>query len=166
MLAVAFPPVRKTLRGAAVMATRGVLTATDAVKNSTAMMREELNEMMVEARGPVAGATAEVFGDGRRIIRGIRRRGRRMAVTAAAGALAMREGLHGIVAEARENREDARQQSLAAAESVDLDCHCEPSDAAEAQPHEVARLDETETESESAAPRKRTTSRQRTRSDL
>lgn len=128
MLAVAFPPVRKTLRGAAVMATRGVLTAADTVKDSVAMMRGEVQDMVAEARGPLAGAAAATPTDGRRLIRGVRRRGRRMAVTAAAGALAMREGLQDIIAEARNSREASRQEEspTEATERVNPESRREP----------------------------------------
>lgn len=161
MLAVAFPPVRKTLRGAAVMATRGVLKAADAVKDSTAMIREGLKDMVAEARGPLAGGAAEPTRDGRRIIRGIRRHGRRLAITAAAGALAVHEGLHAIVAEARDSRESTRQLTAADAASVVLDGRCEPAGAdGKSGPD---GLEASEIDIGSEVPAKRTATRRRSR---
>jgi hypothetical protein len=93
---LAFPAVRHGLRSAAVVTTRGVLAVTDTLQSTAAMMREGMEDIVAEAR-----AASE---EQRTLMGTARTHGRRMAINAAAGALAVREGLRNIVEEAKETR--------------------------------------------------------------
>jgi hypothetical protein len=96
---LAFPSVRHGLRSVAVIATRGVLSAADAMQSSVAAMRENMEDIVAEAR-----AAADEDGT---LMAAARTHGRRMAVGTAAGMMAVGEGLRGIVEEARSSRQEA-----------------------------------------------------------
>jgi ubiquinone biosynthesis protein COQ9 len=49
-LAISLPPVRKGLRMAAVLATRSILTMTDTIRHTGAIIREEMENIVAEAR--------------------------------------------------------------------------------------------------------------------
>jgi hypothetical protein len=100
VLAMASPPVRKGVRSAAVMATRGLLTAAGAVQTTIAAFRENMKDVVAEAQTP-ADFSSGTAPDSCTLAKAAKSHGRRLAVTAAAGALAVRDGLHGIVEEAK-----------------------------------------------------------------
>jgi phosphopantothenate synthetase len=50
VLALSIPPVRRALRSAAVSITAGMLTLTERVQNMMATGREELEDLVVEAK--------------------------------------------------------------------------------------------------------------------
>lgn len=99
---LAFPAVRHGLRSAAVMTTRGVLAVTDTLQSTAASVREGMEDIVAEAR-----AASE---EERTFMTTARAHGRRMAINAAAGAMAVREGLRDIVEAAREARSEASQE--------------------------------------------------------
>jgi hypothetical protein len=99
--ALAFPSVRHGLRGAAVLATRGVLAVADTARGTAAAMREGMEDLVAEARAAQAADEECTFMDA------ARNHGRRMAVVTAAGMAAIGEGLRGIVEEAKGNRQAA-----------------------------------------------------------
>lgn len=49
-LALSLPPVRRGIRSAAVMTTRGILMAASAVQHTGSAIREEIKDIMAEAR--------------------------------------------------------------------------------------------------------------------
>lgn len=104
--ALAFPAVRHGLRSAAVIATRGVLAAAGTVQSTAASVREGMEDIIAEAR-----AASE---DRHPFMTSASARGRRLAINAAAGALAVHEGLRNIVEEAREERLTAPQEETPA----------------------------------------------------
>jgi hypothetical protein len=104
VLAMASPPVRRGVRSAAVMATRGVLMAAGAVQTTVAAVREDLEDVVAEAQTPADPASDAAESDCT-MVKAARNHGRRLAVTAAAGALAVRDGLQGIVEEARSGQQ-------------------------------------------------------------
>ena len=104
VLAMASPPVRKGLRSAAVMTTRGVLTAAGAVQTTYANFRENMEDVVADAQSPV-NDSSDGAEDNCTISMAAKNHGRRFAVTAAAGVLAFRNEVQGIVEEARSGRE-------------------------------------------------------------
>lgn len=102
---LAFPAVRYGLRSAAVMTTRGMLAITDSLQSATASMREGMEDIVAEAR--TASEEQRTF------MSTARTHGRRMAINAAAGAIAVREGLRNIVEEARDARATTAEESPA-----------------------------------------------------
>lgn len=109
VLAMASPPVRRGLRSAAVVATRGLLMAAGTLQGAMASMRGNMEEIAVEAKAPVEAAADEPIRERGRMVRSVRNRGRRMAVSAAAGAVAVRDELRSIVDEARQRQENTAE---------------------------------------------------------
>lgn len=133
VLAVASPPVRRGLRSAAVMATRGVLMAAGTVQGAMASMRGNMREVMDEARQPMESDFDEPVRERSGMLRSARKRGRRLAVGAAAGAVAVRDELRSIVEEARQRKHDmAEDYDVIAAEEAEMSAHDTESDGLEA----------------------------------
>lgn len=106
---LAFPPVRRGLRSAAVLATKGALMVSDKVKDAAAKMRENAESIMQEARekedcnDPCPAVKA--------VGTSVKNKSRKMAVSTTAGLLALkeqaksaREEWNSIVNEAKELR--------------------------------------------------------------
>jgi hypothetical protein len=120
---LAFPAVRHGLRSAAVMTTRSVLAVADTLQSTAASIREGMEDIVAEAR-----AASE---EQRDFMASARDHGRRMAINAAAGAMAVREGLRDIVEAAKEARATASEESPATMLTVtypEMDASEEPGD--------------------------------------
>ena len=114
VIALTFPPVRRTIRSAAVLATKGVLIASDELRHATNRIRENAESIVQEARetGEIQCPSEAI----RSMRTSAKATGRKMAVAATAGLLAMKErakssqeNLRSIVDEAknlRSSRED------------------------------------------------------------
>ncbi|MDR3565647.1 MAG: hypothetical protein P4N59_29995 [Negativicutes bacterium] len=120
VVAVASPPVRRGLRSAAVMATRGVLTAAGAVQATAASWREGMEDIAAEAKHPVE-QPSDTSGNNCTMLKAAKNHGRQLAVTAAAGALAVRNELQSIVEEAKSSPDISMEDDVppAAEESVE-----------------------------------------------
>ncbi len=110
VLALSFPPVRRGLRSVAVLATRGILSVTDQMKNHHEKLKARMDDIVTEARQPgecPVEAATEKIDTLRRTVKG---HGRRLAVATAAGVLSvadkakpLRDDLRSIVDEAKNN---------------------------------------------------------------
>ncbi|VBB05088.1 Hypothetical protein LUCI_0294 [Lucifera butyrica] len=118
VLALTFPPVRRGLRAAAVVATKGVLAVSDRVTNLSTGIRQGASGIIDEARetGPIDGVKS--------IRASAKTKGRRIAVATTAGALTLkkkatsiREGFKGIVNEAKEMHAARQAESLPSGEA-------------------------------------------------
>ncbi|MBP2662086.1 MAG: hypothetical protein H6Q71_34 [Firmicutes bacterium] len=114
-LALTTPPFRRKLRGVAVMATRGVLVATETVQNTALTLREGLEDIVAEAKAS-SDPLAEDEKNKCTLTTAVKNHGRRLAVTAAAGALAVRDEFNNIVEEAKKesptNEENTEMNAL------------------------------------------------------
>lgn len=109
MLALTLPPVRRTIRSAAVLATKGVLIASDEIKEMTGRLRENAESIVQEARetGEIQCPSEAIHS----MRTSAKAKGRKMAVAATASLLAMKErakasqqNLRSIVDEAKDLR--------------------------------------------------------------
>lgn len=151
VLAMASPPVRKGLRSAAVMATRGVLMAAGTVQSAMTSMRENVEDFIAEAKEPLDTAPTDAGQVRGGMIRSARRRGRRLAVGAAAGAFAVRNELRSIVEDARQHRNSLRDGY----ETADSGSGQEVAEAARNQLREADGLGASTTETGPDSPGKR-----------
>ena len=87
-LALALPPVRKGLRSAAILTTRGFLNITDQIQHIGTTMKEELEDFVAEARESTTQPTDTLSEQFKRLKHGTRSQFRRIAVTVTGGALA------------------------------------------------------------------------------
>jgi hypothetical protein len=88
-LALALPPVRKGLRSAAILTTRGFLSITDQIHHIGATMKEELEDFVAEARESTTQPTDTLSEQFKRFKHGTKSQFRRIAVTVTGGALAV-----------------------------------------------------------------------------
>jgi vacuolar-type H+-ATPase subunit H len=120
-MAFAFPPVRRGLRSAAVLATKGALIVSDGVKEAAARMRENAESIVQEAREmedhDCPCTAVKSMGAS------VKNKSRRMAVSTTAGLLSMkdraksaREELKSIVNEAKERRAASFEETAQPAE--------------------------------------------------
>lgn len=109
VMVLAFPPVRRGLRSAAVLATKGVLMVSDGVKEAAGKVKKNATSILQEAREMQADdcpcTTVKTMGAS------VKNKSRKMAVSTTAGLLSMkdraksaREGLESIIIEAKERR--------------------------------------------------------------
>jgi hypothetical protein len=117
-LAFALPPVRKGLRSAAILATRGVLKVTDQVQHAGAAVKEELEDIVAEARENRQQSSESLNEHFQRLKHNTRKQFRQIAVTATGGALALsdqahslREKMQGIVDEAKDERTQNKDET-------------------------------------------------------
>jgi hypothetical protein len=109
-LTLSFPPIRHGLRSAAVLAARGILSITDEMKNHSGKLKEGMNNIVAEARQPIACPVEGAADKIDTLRRKVRTHGRRLAVATAAGVLSvadkakpLRDDLRSIVGEAKRN---------------------------------------------------------------
>ncbi|WP_371377925.1 hypothetical protein [Sporomusa aerivorans] len=115
-LALALPPVRKGLRSAAILATRGILNISDQVQHTGAAIKEEVEDIVAEAREiQPAEALSNQF---KELKNDTRKQLRQMAVTATGGALALsdhaqslRQKVQGMVDEAKEEHLNKKDEN-------------------------------------------------------
>lgn len=100
VLALTSPPVRRGLRSVAVMTARGVLAATDTLQNTVTTLRSSLEDIVIEAKTPVE-QLEDMDAASPSLFSAAKSKGRRMAVTAAVGALTARKVARNIMAEAK-----------------------------------------------------------------
>lgn len=119
-LALTLPPVRRGLRSALVLTTRGLLRLTDQVQYLGATMKEELEDVVAEAR---EGKThpSELSTCFKKLGHSTRRHFRRMAVTAAGGALAVSDQAHRLGKKLKAVAEDTKEKPAQSA----ADTHAE-----------------------------------------
>lgn len=110
-LALTFPPVRSSLRFAAVMATRGVLTVADTLQNTVTTLRDGMDTIVAEAKIPTKKSPSNIIGDECTIAKAVKKQGRRLATSAVSGVLNVSGELQNIVEEARGKQESAIQAS-------------------------------------------------------
>lgn len=118
VMVLAFPPVRRGLRSAAVLATKGALIVSDGVKEAAAKMRENAESIVQEARemeGSDCPCTAV-----KSMGASVKNKSRKMAVSTTAGLLSVkdraksaREELKSIVNEAKERRAASFEETAA-----------------------------------------------------
>lgn len=107
-IAVAFPPVRRSLRTAAVLTTRGALALSDKVKQLGARIKENTAGIIAEAREfdnqpqTTISETVDCLKDT------AKKQGRRVAVATAAGALALSDKAKALRKDFKEVMEEAR----------------------------------------------------------
>ncbi|CUH97772.1 hypothetical protein P22_3916 [Propionispora sp. 2/2-37] len=113
VIAIAFPPVRRGLRSAAVMTTRGALALADSVKEVGDRIKESTADIVSEARD-YSDSPQETFSETVDCIKDtVKNQSRRVVVATTAGALALsdkakrlRRNFKDVVEEARANLED------------------------------------------------------------
>ncbi len=88
-IAVAFPPVRRGLRSAAVLTTRGALALADSVKELGVQIKESTADIVSEARDIDNTPQEAIAGTMDCLKHTAKKQGRRVAVATAAGALAL-----------------------------------------------------------------------------
>ncbi len=104
VIAVTFPPFRRSLRAAAVLTTRGALALTDSVKHLGDQIKDSTADIVAEARecGNNSQETVDC------LTATAKKHGRRMAVATATGALALSGKAQSLRKDFREVVEEAK----------------------------------------------------------
>lgn len=117
MLALTLPPVRRTIRSAAVLATKGVLIAGDEIKEITGRLRENAESIVQEARetGEIQCPSEAIHS----MRTSAKAKGRKMAVAATASLLAMKERAKASQQDLRSIVDEAKDLRSTRAEAAD-----------------------------------------------
>lgn len=136
-IAIAFPPVRRGLRSAAILTTRGALAVADSVKELGDKIKENTADIVAEARDYSASPQDTLSETVDCIKDTVKNQGRRVAVATTAGALALSDKAKRIRSNFKDVVEEARANLAESEDAMDALADEDPDDS----PHDSLDTD-------------------------